>query len=131
MTSRTGSARGILKKSGELSSTLLAEARPVALWWVRTRCGEDGKARIKRLCLSLPYVEKPFNSKVIKGFMPELGSRKCFSCFRIPMFYVYIYEHSMYVSTYPYLAMVQFLPLRLGDYMVRFTNPSARAGYDM
>ena len=35
-----------------------------------------------------PYVEKPLNSKVIKCFVPELRSRKCFSCFEIPMFYV-------------------------------------------
>ena len=38
-----------------------------------------------------PYVEKPLNSKIIKSFVPELRSRKCFSCFEIPMFYVYIY----------------------------------------
>ena len=25
-----------------------------------------------------PYVEKPLNSKVIKSFVPELRSRKCF-----------------------------------------------------
>ena len=37
-----------------------------------------------------PYVEKPFNSKVIKSFVPELRSRKCFLCFRIPMLYVYV-----------------------------------------
>ena len=42
-------------------------------------------------CASLsPYVEKPLNSKVIKSFIPELRSHKCFSCFRIPMFYVYM-----------------------------------------
>ena len=35
-----------------------------------------------------PYVEEPLNSKVIKTFGPELRSRKCFSCFEIPMFYV-------------------------------------------
>ena len=29
--------------------------------------GADGKVAIERLCLSLPYVEKPFNSKVIKS----------------------------------------------------------------
>ena len=28
--------------------------------------------------------------KVIKSFVPELRSRKCFSCFGIPMFYVYV-----------------------------------------
>ena len=38
-----------------------------------------------------PYVEEPLNSKVIKCFVPELRSRKCFSCFEIPMFYVYMF----------------------------------------
>ena len=52
--------------------------------------GTDGKVIIERLCISLPYV-KTFNSKVIRGFVSELRSRKCFSCFRIPMFYVYMY----------------------------------------
>ena len=37
-----------------------------------------------------PYVEEALNSKVIKSFVPELRSRKCFSCFGIPMFYVYM-----------------------------------------
>ena len=50
-----------------------------------------------------PYVKEPLNSKIIKSFVPELRSRKCFSCFEIPMFYVcmYIYIYiwtSMYVS---------------------------------
>ena len=49
----------------------------------------EGKAKIERWYLS-PYVEKPFNSKAIKSFVPELRSRKCFSCFGIPMFYVYM-----------------------------------------
>ena len=59
---------------------LLAEA----LRWVRTCWGADGKASIERWYLS-PYVKKPFNSKVIKSFVPELRGRKCFSCFGIPM----------------------------------------------
>ena len=42
--------------------------------------GADEKARIERLCLS-PYVET-FNSKVIKGFVPELRSRYMFFEFR-------------------------------------------------
>ena len=38
-----------------------------------------------------PYVEEPFNSKAIKGFVPELGkSLRVFSCLGIPMFYVYM-----------------------------------------
>ena len=51
--------------------------------------GGDGKVSIERWYLS-PYVEKPFGSKVIKSFVPEVRSRKCFSCFGIPMFYVYM-----------------------------------------
>ena len=39
--------------------------------------GADEKARIERMCISLPYVET-FTSKVIKGFVPELGSRYVF-----------------------------------------------------
>ena len=38
-----------------------------------------------------PCVEEPLNSKVIKSFVPELKSRKYFSCFEIPMFSVYKY----------------------------------------
>ena len=41
----------------------------------------DGKANIKRLCISLSYVET-FNSKIIKGFKPELRSRYVFFVFR-------------------------------------------------
>ena len=68
--------------------------------------GADGKASIERSCLS-PYVEKPFNSKVIKSFVPELRSRKCFSCFGIPMFYVYMLWTFYVHFTYSYLAMLQ------------------------
>ncbi len=65
----------------------------------RDGAGADEKARIERICISLPYVEEPLHSKVIKSFVPELRSRKCFSCFEIPMFYViYIYEHYMSIS---------------------------------
>ena len=44
--------------------------------------GADGKASIEKLCISLPYVEKSFNSKVIKSFVPELRSRYVFFVFR-------------------------------------------------
>ena len=53
-----------------------------------------------------PYVEEPLNSQVIKSFVPELRSRKCFPCFEIPMFYVYMYmiyvryEHSNVLFTH-------------------------------
>ena len=45
--------------------------------WRRT----DGKVSIERFCISFPYVET-FNSKVIKGFVPELRSRFVFFVFR-------------------------------------------------
>ena len=84
---------GILKKSVVLS--LAVRRRRVTFASSQWPCGgchtcwANGKACIERLCLS-PYVEKPFNSKVIKSFIPELRSRKCFSFFGIPMFYVYM-----------------------------------------
>ena len=84
------------KKKGDFR--LLA----VALWRVPYVIGGgDVKATTERLRLT-PYVEKPFNSKVIKSFVPELRSRKCFSCFGIPMFYVYMlwtfYERFAYLD---------------------------------
>ena len=56
-----------------------------------------------------PYVEKPFNSKVIKSSVPELRSGKCFSCFEIPMFYVYMLGTFSVRFTQTYLAMVHIL----------------------
>ena len=52
----------------------------------------SGNVIIERLCLSLPYVEKPFDSKVIKSFVPELRSCKCFLCFGIPMLYICMFH---------------------------------------
>ena len=71
--------------------------------------GADGKVIIERICISLPYVET-FNSKVIKGFVPELKSRKCFSCFGIPMFYVYMLWTFYVRFTYPYHGYGTFYP---------------------
>ena len=72
---------------------LLAEAlgRCRARWGM----GRWKSQNRKNVYLS-PYVEEPLNSKVIKSFVPELRSRKCFSCFEIPMFYV-IYIWTLYV----------------------------------
>ena len=53
-----------------------------------------------------PYVEKPLNSKVKKSFVRELRSRKCFSCFGIPMFYVYMLWTFNVHFTYPYYGYV-------------------------
>ena len=58
-------------------------------WWGRW------KSQNRKIVLLSPYVEEPLNSKVIKSFVPEQRSRKCFSCFEIPMFYV-IYVLSLW-----------------------------------
>ena len=85
----TGSVRGGFwgfEKKLELSSCLGRKSLSFAcssrlcgrcLTWF----GADGKVSIERWYLS-PYVEKPLNSKVIKSFIPELRSRKCFFVFR-------------------------------------------------
>ena len=65
------------------------------------------KPELKRLCLSL-LMSKNQNSKVIKSFVPELRSRKCFSCFEIPMFYViYVWNILCTFRIFMYMAMVQ------------------------
>ena len=62
-----------------------------------------------------PYVEEPLNSKVIKGFVLELRSRKCFSCFGIPMFYINICVINILCTfrIFGYLAMIHWSILRL------------------
>ena len=88
VTSRTGSARGNLgdfEKVSELWRDLPRGKTVGFRLLVETfvagakRFGGGGheKARIERMCISLPYVET-FNSKVIKGFVPELRSRYVF-----------------------------------------------------
>ena len=61
--------------------------------------GGRWKSQHRKIVYLSPCIEKPFNSKVIKSFVPELRSRKCFLCFGIPMLSIYVrYEHSMYIS---------------------------------
>ena len=59
----------------------LAEAlrRGPHVVWVRW------KSQHRKIVYLSLYVEKPFNSKVIKSFVPELRSRKCFLCFGNPI----------------------------------------------
>ena len=92
----------------------LAEALgQVHTWW-----GADGNVVIERLCISLPYVKKPFNSKVIKSFVPELKNRKYFSSFGFLCSMYICHEHSMYVSHICIMGMLQrvkaSLPLTQG-----------------
>ena len=73
----------------------------------RTRWGGGRwKSQNRKNVYLFPYVEEPLNSKVIKSFVPELRSRKCFSCFEIPMFSVYMLWTFYIRFAYPYLAIV-------------------------
>ena len=61
------------------------------------REGGRWKSQNRKNVYLSPYVEKPLNSKVIKSFVPELRSRKCF---RVSGFLcsIYIsYKRSMYI----------------------------------
>ena len=109
MTSCTGSVRGGF---GEIWKSQLVEfclggrrltfaCSPGTCDRCRMWFGGDGKVSIERGYLS-PDVEKPFNSKAIKSFVPELRSRKCFACLGIPMFYVYMLWTFYVRFTYPY-----------------------------
>ena len=69
----------------------LGEARRICALRAPHVMGADGKVSIQRWYFS-SYVEKPLNSKVIKSFVPELRSRKCFSCFGIPMLYMCVMD---------------------------------------
>ena len=97
VTSRTGSTwkdLGIWRKWVRLRTghrtrrlTFVCSWRP----WTdvaRNRGGGKWKSQNRKIVPLSPYVEKPLHSKVIKSFVPELRSRKYFSCFEIPMFYV-------------------------------------------
>ena len=119
MTSCAGSARaedfGNFEKVSELSwvlprvMTVDFRLLTKALRRVRTRLGWGRwkSQNIKNLYLS-PYVEEPLNSKVIKSFVPEQRSRKCLSCFEIPMFYViYIWTFDVH---FPYSCMAMVHP---------------------
>ena len=109
MTSCTGSARGGFwwfwksqlvesccpRKKGDIR--LLAEA----LWWVLHVMGGGGrwKSHHRKIVPLSPYVEKRFNSKVIKRF--RTWTKKSLRVCRVSGFLcsMYIcYEHSMYVS---------------------------------
>ena len=78
-----------------------------------TCCGGGGrwKSQHRKIVHLSPYVEKPLNSKVIKSFVPELRSRKCFSCFGIPMFYVYMLRTFYVRFAYPYHGYVTAITL--------------------
>ena len=113
--------RGLRFEKRRRRLTFACSPRPCGRY--RTWFGADGRVVIQRLCFSLPHVEKPFNSKVIKSFVPELRSRKVF---RVSGFlcYVYVrYKHSMYISRIRIMDMLQnsFLIL-LSEKILRALN---------
>ena len=106
---------GILKKSVELSLavrrrrvTFACSLRPCGGYHTCWGWGRWKSQNRKNVYLS-PNVEEPLNSKVIKSFVSELRSRKCFSCFGIPMFYVYMLWTFYVRFPYPYLVIVPCL----------------------
>ena len=70
------------------------------------RVGVGAKSQNRNNVHPSPYVEEPLNSKVIKSFVPELRSRKCFFVFR-DSYVLCIYKWTFYIHfAYPYLAMI-------------------------
>ena len=122
MTSCTGSERGGFGGfwKSQLSWVLRSEEEE---WLSLARGGLATGAHVlggrwksqnrKNVYLS-PYVEEPLNSKVIKSFVPELRSRKCFSCFGIPMFYVYMLWTFYVRFPYPYQAILYICIFHIG-----------------
>ena len=119
MMSCTGSVRmiwGDFKKSVELRTRhrtrrvdFRGSQRPdeFTRYGHRTREGGRWKSQNRKNVYLSPYVEEPLNSKVIKSFVPELKSRKCFRVSRFLCSMYICYEHSMYVSHIRIMGMVQ------------------------
>ena len=91
----------VLPQEKTVGFRLLTEVRPVALWRVPHVLGVGRWKSQNRKKIYLSYIEEPLNTKVIKSFVPELRSRKCFSCFEIPMFYVYMLRTFYVRFAYP------------------------------
>ena len=102
-TEREGSTFGAPRRQTNLRATGIARDTWGGRWKSQNK---------KNVYLSL-YVKEPLNSKVIKGFVPELRSRKCFSCFEIPIFYVYMLWTFYVRFTYPYHEYVTLRSARL------------------
>ena len=115
MTSRTGSARriwGIWRKLVELRLDIERDG-----WLSLARGGlgqvsyETGGSKWKSQCRKIvplsPYVEEPLNSEVIKSFVPEQRSRKCFSNFEILCSMYICMNIPCTFRIFMYMAMVQ------------------------
>ena len=87
-------------EKGRLSGQ--AEARRICTLRAPHVMGGRWKSHHKKIVQLSSLCQEPLNSKVIKSFVPKLRSRKCFSCFAIPMFYVYMLWTFYVHFTYPY-----------------------------
>ena len=76
--------------------------------------GGRGKSQDRKNVYLSPYVEKPFNSKVIKSFVPELRSRYVFFVFRDSyVLCIYVLNILCTFHTYPYHGYVTKISLYL------------------
>ena len=88
MSDVTHRKRGLRFEKSQLVEFCLGKRR-LTFGAARDGGGYRWKSQHRKNVYLSPYVEKPLNSKVIKkGFVPELRSRKCFSCFGIPMLHI-------------------------------------------
>ena len=150
MTSRTESVGWKLRKIRELSFSvrgwLLTFGARRGLAAGAARGGGRCKFIIERFFLSLPYVEKPLNSKVIKSFVPELRSRQVFFVFRdsyviyiwvmniLCTFHIFMYGYVTYTYTYNAKDGYNFthsrtLKLKNQYFSVISTNPLSRGSH--
>ena len=90
------------KKKGDFC--LLAEA----LGRCRMRWEGRWKSQNRKNVYLSPYVEESLNSKVIKSFVPELRSRKCFLCFKILCSIYMLWTFYVRFTHSHIMAMVQF-----------------------
>ena len=65
--------------------------------WIRVAVSISSDDNHYTMGLSLPHVKKPFNSKVMKSFVPELRSRKVFHIFG---FLCYLYMLMNIICTF-------------------------------
>ena len=87
--------------SGLVVARRICVLRAPRISWVESwRCKSSQHRRIVSLS---PYIERPFNLKIMKGFVPELRSRECFLCFAIPILYMCVMDIIIsYLPTSPH-----------------------------
>ena len=101
------------EEEGQLSGLVVAR-RICALRAPRVSWVEKAVS-IERLYLS-PYVVKPFNSKVIKSFVPELRSRQVFFVFR-DSYVIYIWVMNILCTFHIFMYDICNTPSKIFYYM--------------